>query len=411
MKRPNTARDIPRLAVGIHRFDPTLYLRVTRAGSRSWVQRIVLPNGRQVDRGLGGWPLVELTEARLIALDNRRKVRAGQDPFADRRRERSAPTFADAWAATLEAKRPGWRDASFKSWDATMRNHVLPRLGKVRVAALSRSDVIACLKAITSLSEAKKARQRIAVVLEIAVAHEWAAGNVATKGNGVDAALPHLDKSGSKNHAAAPYATLPGIMRQLAAAGTVAADALMFAVLTATRSTEARAAEWSEIDLETATWTLPADRMKAKRDHRVPLAPAAVELLRRRVGQHTRLVFAGAKHGKPVSGQSLLRLTEHVGATTHGMRSAFRDWSSEVAKAPREVSEAVLSHVVGDRTERAYARSDLFDRRRELMTAWGRIPRRVDRPPGAAPNPAPAGGVRCVRPLTLSHFYPTSGIT
>ena len=213
MKRRHTARDIPRLGKGIHCFDPTLYLRVTLAGSRSWVQRIVI-NGRVVDRGLGGWPLVGLDEVRLTALANRRAARRGEDPFADRKREQIIiPTFDAAATATLDANRAGWSASTIKAWGATMRNHVLPRIGKIRINVLTRQHVIDCLKAIKSNAEARKARMRIRQTCEVAIARGWIGDN---PGNGgIDAALPHLKVQAGGHHAAAPFAAVGAILRRL----------------------------------------------------------------------------------------------------------------------------------------------------------------------------------------------------
>ena len=370
-RRRHTARDIPRLGPGLHRFDPSLYLRVSPTGARSWVQRIVVC-GRQVDRGLGSGALVSLDDARLTALENRRKARAGRDPFAERRRERvTAVTFADAEAATLAANRPRWVDPSIRSWQATMRNHVLPRLGTRRVDTIDRAAVIDCLKAITSTGEARKAKQRIAVVLDLALSREWVRENVAANG-GLDAALPHLRRQHTEHHAAAPYANVAGILAQIAAGpcGPAVHACLRFLVLTACRSGEARGAEWAEVDADERTWTIPAARTKSCRAHRVPLSDAALAILAERRALPGRYIFASEVTGRPLSAGSLSRYVRDASVTVHGFRSSFRDWASDVAKAPREVAEAALSHVVGDQTERAYARSDLFERRRSLMADW-----------------------------------------
>ena len=370
-RRTRTARDIPRLPVGLHRFDPTLYLKVVPSGARSWVQRIVLPDGRQVDRGLGGWPVVKLEDARLEALSNRRTIRAGRDPFAERRRE-PAPTFAAAADATLAANRDGWAPSSVKAWLATMRNHVLPRLGNVRIAALTRQHVIDCLKAITSTAEARKAKMRIRQTCEYAVSREWAPENVCVTGNGIDAALPHLKRQDSTHQAAAPYAAVGAILRRLSGIGSAAADAVAFVILTGARSAEATDAEWVEVDLDARVWTVPAERMKARKAHRVPLSAAAVAILARRRGRHDRYVFASDRPGKAatVTAEGLRRLVRPDGVTVHGFRSSFCDWAGEVAKVDDTLAQTSIAHTRGNATEQAYARGDLLDRRRELMDAW-----------------------------------------
>ena len=373
-RKPYTARDIPRLkprsarGAARYRFDPTLYLVVQPSGSRSWIQRIMI-NGRHVDRGLGGWPLVRLREVQLIALDNRRKVRAGRDPFAEQRHERTAPTFATAAAATLDANAGTLSPSSIRSWRGTMRLHVLPKIGSRRMDALTRAAVIDCLKAIPSVAEARKARQRISAVCALALSREWVQLNVAANG-GLDAALPNLRRQRSEHHAAAPHAAVAGIVAGIGEPGAASGDCLRFLILTATRSAEARGATWAEVDTAARTWTIPAARMKGGREHRIPLSDAALAILAERRDFHPVHIFASERTGRPLSGEGLSRQARVLGVTVHGFRSSFRDWASEVATAPREVAEAALAHVVGSMVERSYARSDLLDRRRALMAEW-----------------------------------------
>ena len=371
MKRRHTARDIPRLGPGRHRFDPTLYLVVTPAGSRSWVQRIVV-HSNQIDRGLGSAALVTLEQARFAALSNRRAARVGGDPFADRKRAATVPTFADAAAATLDANRERWADTTIRSWQVSMRRHVLPRIGSRPVNALTRQDVINCLAAIKSTSEGRKATMRIRATLELALSHEWVAENVAANG-GLAAALPHLRRQNSEHHAAAPYTEVGAIIAQIAAgpSNPSAKACTTFLILTACRSTEASGAEWSEIDFDARVWTIPATRMKSRREHRVPLSDAALAILAERRGLHPVYCFASVVTSRPLSQETLSRTVRDTSFKVHGFRSSFRDWASDVAKAPREVAEAALAHVVGSQAEQSYARSDLCERRRALMGAWG----------------------------------------
>ena len=364
--RKHTARDIPKLTKGIHCFDPTLYLRVQATGARSWIQRITV-NGRQVDRGLGGWPLVRLEEARLIALSNRRAARAGRDPFGSRDAKRTAataPTFGAA-ASSLMDTLTGKAATTIKTYRSVLNN--LSRLTDRPVASITRAEVIDALKGIASPSARGKAIKIVRRVLDRAVVLEWAPSNVADNGGlaaavGVTAAAP-------SHHAAAPHADCPAIFGRLTATGTAAADALAFIMLTAARLTEATGAEWSEFDLDARLWTVPADRMKAGRVHRVPLSDATVAILERRRGQHGGLVFADRRGAVP-SQNAVGKLA--APATTHGMRSSFTDWAADVAGAPGEVAQAALAHVTanGNSTARCYARTDHLDRRRELMTAW-----------------------------------------
>ena len=368
-----TERRIKTLGPGRYTDDQVrgLTLLVQRTGGRSWVQRIVIA-GQRIDRGLGGWPDVALQTAREIAQRNRTEVvLSGRtvDPFA--KRERQARTFADAETATLGAHRDSWSPASIKSWMATMRNHVLPKLGTVHLASLTRQHVIDCLKSIKSVAEARKAKQRIRTVMELALSRDWATENPAANG-GLDAALPHLRKHAGDHHEAAPYAAVGAILRRLSdvASGAVVLACFRFVVLTATRSAEARGAEWSEIDVAGKVWTIPAARMKANREHRIPLSDAAVAILRERQGEHKRYVFASERTNKVLSSEALRRVVLAVGAgTLHGFRSSFRDWASDTNK-DREAAEHALAHTVGSTVERSYARSDLFERRRKLMDAW-----------------------------------------
>ena len=364
-RKRHTARDIPRLGKGIHCFDPTLYLRVQSTGTRSWIQRITI-NGRQVDRGLGGADLVSLADARLTALSNRRAARAGRDPFADRDAARiaaTAPTFGDA-AERLMDTLSGKAATTIKTYRSVLNN--LSRLTDRPVASITRAEVIGALKGIASPSARGKAIKIVRRVLDRAVVLEWAPGNVAD--NGGLAAAVDVTAGAPAHHAAALHAECPAIFGRLTAAGTAAADALAFIMLTAARLTEATGAEWTEFDLDAALWTVPADRMKANRPHRVPLSDAAVAILRRR--QHAgALVFADRRGAVPSQNAVGKLAAPH---TTHGMRSSFTDWAADVAGAPGEVAQAALAHVTanGNSTARCYARTDHLERRRELMTAW-----------------------------------------
>ena len=349
----------------------TLQLLVTPTGGRSWVQRLVV-NGRRLDRGLGSVEFVTLAEARETAARNRFIARRGGQPFAQRTRE-TAPTFADAARLAEAANRGRWAPASLKAWQGTMRRHVLPKLGTVKLSALNRQHVIDCLASIKAVSEARKARQRISTVVEYALAREWIAENVCKTGNGIDAALPHLKASQDcTHHAAAPHADVAGIMARLAAGppgGSTVRACLRFLILTACRSDEARGATWAEIDTAGRVWTIPAARAKTGRDHRVPLSDAALAILEERRGLHARLVFASEWTGSPLSGQGLMGGVKGDDVTVHGFRSSFTDWAGDTGR-DSALAQHALAHNVGTATERAYARSDLFDRRRGLMDDW-----------------------------------------
>ena len=363
-----TQKSILRLPAGRYTDDhcKSLTLLVARTGGRSWVQRLTV-DGRRLDRGLGGAEFVTLAEARETAARNRFIARRGGNPFADqdaRKAAPAAPTFADACRSLLDTNRGAWAPTTIKTFNSTV-NHLLPALGARPVASIKRADVIDTLKGIESQSARTKALKRVRQILDHAVVREWLPLNVADNG-GLDQAVG-IRPSEPSHHRAAPHAECAGIFGAASTIGTGAADALMFVMLTAARLTEATGAEWSEIDLDAAVWTIPAPRMKAKREHRVPLPDRAVALLRRRVGQHHRFVF-GDFAGRTPTQNAVAKLARPY--TTHGMRAAFRTWVADTGR-DGEAAEHALAHVTGNSVSRCYARSDLFDRRRELMDAWG----------------------------------------
>ena len=265
----------------------------------------------------------------------------------------------------LEANRATWAPTSVKTYNSTV-NHLMPRIGDRPVAAIKRADVIDALKRIDSQSARTKALKRTRQILDHAVVREWTPVNVAD--NGGLAAAVDVTAAAPSHHAAAPHVECPAIFGRLTAAGTAAADALAFIMLTAARLTEATGAAWTEFDLDAATWTVPAGRMKAGRDHRVPLSDAAVAILRRR--HAGGLVFADRRGAVP-SQNAVGKLAAPF--TSHGFRSSFADWAADVAEAPGEVAQAALAHVTanGNSTARCYARTDHLERRRELMDRWG----------------------------------------
>ena len=351
-----------------------LYLQVDPSGNRRWIQRLLIA-GRRCELGLGGFPLVSLKEARTQAFDNRRLARAGGDPLAGKRRAKGVPTFAEATARVVEQKRSGWRNPKHAhDWPATLERFVFPRFGQRPVSEVTSADVLGVLAPIwhEKAETARRVRQRIGAVMQWAVAMEYRTDNpceqvVATLGRQRDVvrhmpALPHAE-------VAAAVATL-----RVSGATAAAKLAFEFLVLTAARSGEVRLARWDEIDLDDDVWTVPAERMKANRDHRVPLSCRAAEILQaaRALRNGSNLVFPSPR-GKPLSDMTLSKLLREQGvqAVPHGFRSSFRDWASEQTNHPREVVEAALAHQVKDKVEAAYARSTLFERRRRLMADWG----------------------------------------
>ena len=359
---------------GRHADGNGLYLFVQPTGTRSWVQRLVI-RGRRRELGLGAATLVPLAKAREQALANRMLARSGGDPLADKRRVQGVPTFAEAAHSVLEQKRGGWRGRwHAQNWWRSMERYAFPRIGSRPVSEVNTADVLEILTPIwhAKAETARAVRQRIRSVIEWAIALDMRSDNPC------DRVLPVL---GAQNDIVTHRQALPH--KDVAAAietvrtsrsGQPAVKlAFEFLVLTATRSGEVRGAQWAEIDTTDHVWTLSALRMKAKREHRVPLCGRALEILdaARALGDGDPHVFP-MRSGRPISASTLLKMLNDLGiaAVPHGFRSSFRDWAAEETDHPREVIEAALAHVVQNKVEAAYARSDLFERRRRLMADW-----------------------------------------
>lgn len=363
-----------------------LYLQISATGSKSWIFRYRV-DGRLRDHGLGSLSTVSLSEARDKALHCRRLRVAGIDPIDARKEQRVAArleaakalTFADCATAYIEAHKPGWKNAKHaEQWTSTLSTYVYPVFGDLPVAEI---DVGLVLKAIEPIwaekpETAARVRGRIEAILDWAKVRGYRTGEnpAAWRGN-----LSHLLPPRGKvkkvvHHAALPYAELPAFWKELASQPGSAARALQFAILTATRTSEVLNATWDEIDFDQAVWTIPSERMKAGVEHRVPLAPAALVLLKTLHEQRSGdFVFPGTKKDRPLSNMSLLmvlRRMERDDLTAHGFRSTFRDWAAECTDTPREVAEAALAHTLADKVEAAYRRTDFFDKRRKLMDEW-----------------------------------------
>ena len=359
-----------------------LYLHVDPSGARRWVQRLVI-RGRSHSLGLGSYALVSLAEAREKALDNRRLARAGGNPLAGRRRDKRIPTFEEAAREVVGLYVGAWKggNKTADQWLAGMHSHVFPHLGDMSVDEVTSADIMTTLKPLwtSKHATARKVRQRISTVMRWAVAQGYRNDNPA--GDAVTAALPKRPAP-VEHRRAIPHGEVAAALATVRGSGAWAGLKLAFEflVLTAMRSTEVRLSTWGEIDLAARTWTVPASRMKAKRAHRVPLCARAVEVLREaarlrgvsRPAAAGELVFRSFR-GKAIDAAVISKLVSDLGiaAVPHGFRSSFRDWASERTNHPREVMEAALAHAVKDQTEAAYARSDLFERRRQLMDDWG----------------------------------------
>ena len=343
---------------------------VTGRISKTWSQRLKI-NGRPFNMGLGAYPIVTLAEARAKALKNRRSVVQGHDP-----RGGGVPTFEQATETVIALYAKTWkgkgRTSSEKSWRQSLRDYAFPRLGRKRVNEINTGDVLACLVPIWNEKRvtASRVRNRIGAIMKWAVAKGYREDNPA--GDAIAAALPR-NNGRKKHHKALPHAQVAAALEKIRGSGAWEGLRLCleFVVLTAARSGEARLARWEEIDLEAATWTVPEARMKAGREHRVPLSDRAVAVLRRaaEITGTSGLVFPSVR-GLALHSAPLSKLVRELGikSTVHGFRSAFRDWAAETG-VDRVVAEAALAHTVGG-VEGAYLRSDLFARRREVMQAW-----------------------------------------
>ena len=354
-----------------------LHLYISKAGRKSWVQRITV-HGRRRDIGLGGFPSVSLAQARDKAADNRAVVAEGRDPLAEKHSP-ATPTFREAARAVHAANIPRWRNGKHGvSWMQSLERHAMPALGNTPLDRIDRGGALQVLTPIwtTRPETARRVRQRMRTVFRWAMAHGFMDTNPA--GEAIDGALPPMPKVRAHLRAL-PYQEVQAALEAVALsqASLSAKLCFRFLVLTAARSGEARGAAWDEIDVQGQEWRIPSQRMKAGMEHRVPLSRQALDLLREAsaLRDDTGLVFPSPlKPGSPMSDMTLLKVLRAVGlaerATVHGFRSSFKNWTLEQTDTPWAVSEAALAHLLGNATEQAYARSDLFERRRALMQRW-----------------------------------------
>ena len=353
-----------------------LYCVVRANGSKAWVQRITIDGGR-TDIGLGGYPDVLLALARKKSAEIRTAVAEGRDPRAERRQP-DLPTFRDAAEQYISDNAVRWKNPKEAiNWRGCLNSYAYPVFGNTRIDRITRAEVLDVLLRIwlTKPSIARKLRQRIRVIFAAAMAFGYLDINPA--GEVIDAALPKTPAV-KAHFRALPYQDVPDTLEKIEASNASLSSRLCFRflVLTAARSGEARGARWEEIDLDGRTWAIPASRMKAGREHRVPLSDAAVEVLRRAqdLSDDSGLVFP-SKRGRELSDMTLTKMLRDNGlagvATVHGFRTSFKTWCMETTDTPWAVGEAALAHTLGNSTEQAYARSNLFERRRELMEQWG----------------------------------------
>lgn len=331
---------------------------------------------RRREMGLGPVRDVTLAEARSAAAEARKKLRAGIDPIEERRRP-AGMTFGQAADAYVDSVQSGWRNEKHRwQWRETLTSFCVA-IRDVPVEAVETGHVLQVLQPIwrTKSETASRLRGRIEKVLDYARAQGLRTGpNPAMWRGHLSAILPKPEKLKRGHHPAMPFLEVPAFVARLRGREAMAALALEFTIITAARTGETLGATWSEIDVEARVWTIPGRRMKAGREHRVPLGNRAIEILRLcRLGCKSEFVFPGQRIGRPLSNMSMEMLLRRMGenvVTTHGFRSSFRDWAGERTAFPREIAEAALAHQVGDETERAYRRGDALEKRRELMTAW-----------------------------------------
>lgn len=350
-----------------------LMLEVKPSGSKSWVVRLQA-GGKRRDYGLGSFKDIGLSEARDLARDYRKKLRLGLDPIAARRTISTTPTFAEAAGTVHEEHKRGWRNGKHGAqWLSTLRTYAFPAIGQLQVDAVTTGQVRDLLAEIwlTKPETARRVRQRIGTVMDYAHGKGWRDPFVMSA---VNKALPKQPRK-SGRFEALPYEDVPAFLAKLRERVSVGRLALEALILTAARSGEIRLARWSEIDMDKATWTVPAERMKAGKTHIVPLSDAALGVFKRaaefRTGG-TDLVFPGAKRGRPLSDMTLLKILRDmkVDATVHGFRSSFRDWCAEETSFSGEVAEAALAHAIPNKVEAAYRRTDFLGKRRKLVDSW-----------------------------------------
>lgn len=365
---------------GRHADGGNLYLAISPGGARRWTFMYRL-NGKQREMGLGSAAkgMVSLTTVRQLAQAARDLLAQGKDPLAERRaspRSRGK-TFGQCADEYIEAMRPSWSSAVHAGqWRYCLTELAAPLRSKP-VDQIQTADVLEVLKPVWARTPetASRLRARIESVLDAAkAANERQGENPARWRGHLDKLLPKPTKNGRRHHPALPYDQVADCIAKLRAHQSMTALALEFTILTACRAGEVIGAKWDEVDMDKALWTIPGSRMKIGKEHRVPLTPRALEILKTLHEARTGLyVFPGRNPAKPLNAGAMLRCLREIGypsITTHGFRSSFRDWAAEATTFPHEVCEQALAHTVGSAVERAYRRTDLFERRRELMAAW-----------------------------------------
>lgn len=377
LKQPELAK----LKAGYHGDGGGLYLQVTPTGSRLWVFRYRIGNNKTREMGLGPLHTVTLAEARRKALNARQKRLDGIDPITAKKPARGSRTFAECATEYIESHKAGWKNPKHADqWTNTLTTYAYPFIGEMLVQNVDIDAVLKCLHLIwnTKTETASRLRGRIESVLSWATVKGYREGDNPARWRG------HLDQVLSKpndvkkvtHFPALPYSKISGFMKKLRkqTEGSMGAICLEFTILCACRSGESRGATWAEFDLDAGLWTIPAERMKAGKEHRVPLSMAALNIVKKLSDAKTsELVFPGMKDGQALSDMSLsavLRRMEIKNTTVHGFRSTFRDWAGETRHYANEMVELALAHGIKDAAEKAYRRGDMVTKRREMMDDW-----------------------------------------
>ncbi len=377
-----------------------LYLQVTASGAKTWIYRYSL-GGRRRDMGLGSAGTLGLADARERAADARKQVADGIDPIEAKRASAAAQMIEAARLTTLKqvaesyvtSMRAGWKNSKHAAqWGSTLEAYTYPSIGDLPINAIDTALVLRVLEPLwrTKTETASRLRGRIEAILDYAKVRGLRDGENPARWKGhLDHILPpRAAVAKVRHHASLPFAAIPGFWPKLQVQDGMGARALELAVLTATRTGEVLGAKWEEFDLEGAVWTIPAERMKAGAEHRVPLTPPALALLRKcqsvRQGDY---VFRGQTVTRPLSNMAMAMVLRRmkVDATPHGFRSSFRTWAAEQTRHQHEVAEAALAHVIADKVVAAYQRGDLFEKRRRLMEDWAAFVEHG--------NPANLGGI------------------
>ncbi|RPE67335.1 integrase [Pacificibacter maritimus] len=378
-----TKKLVENLGAGRHGDGGGLYLVVDPSGARRWIVRVVVKGQKnrkgaplRTDFGLGGADVVTLNQARDRALEYRRMAKQGLNPRFNAQRD--IPTFEEIAQQVHIDRMPTWKNAKHgQQWINTLRDYAFPKIGRMPIDSIGQREILMCLSPIwTEKHEtARRLAQRLKIVLDVAKSKGFRSGENPVTAIKDAQVLPKV-KVKVKHHKAMPWQDVPAFYADLSTRNAMAARALMFTCLTGSRTGEALGMRWEELDFIDNIWTCPEIRMKTGSDHRVPLTEAMLGIIEPLKAMQSEFVFEGQKRHKPLSNMAMLMLLRRMGVegvTVHGFRSTFRDWASDVAGAPREIAEMSLAHNIGSKVERAYARSDLLQRRRQLMDEWSKF--------------------------------------